>query len=96
MKNPSTLLYYADAVPFTKSGETNYAPLATGTAQLTPPVFSIYIYSYHTNGQALRPMHSGEKIINMLMVDGHVESLSKETVKTWLAGELLNKHFTAR
>ncbi len=96
MKNPSSLLYYGDVVPYTVSGETNFAPSATGTAQLTPPIFSIYIYSYHTNCQALRPVHSGESTINLLMVDGHVENVHKEIVKTWLSGTLLNKHFTVQ
>ena len=96
MKNPSSLIYSADTSPLKISGEPDFAPAATGTAQTTGLYFSIYVYP-SSNGQSIRPLHNGEKVANLLMTDGHVESAARETLLTWIKeGTSLHKqHFTA-
>ena len=96
MKNPSTLMYSADTTCLTLADEPNYAPSVTN-GQLSGSYFSIYIYP-SSQGCSIRPLHSGEKVANLLMTDGHVESAEKAVLLTWKAeGTALHKqHFTVQ
>ncbi len=97
MKNPSTLLYSADTTALKLSGEPDFAPASNTGTQLSAMYFSIYAYP-STQGCSIRALHSGEKVANLLMTDGHVESATREVIKTWMAeGTTLHKqHFTVQ
>ena len=97
MSNPSTLIYSADTTPLKLSGEPDFAPAATGTAQTTGLYFTIYLYP-QTNGQSIRALHNGEKVANFLMTDGHVEAVARETIQAWKTEgtDLHKQHFTVQ
>ena len=97
MKNPSTLLYSGDTVANKVSGEADFSPGLGIGIQTSGMYFSIYIWP-STAGPSLRPVHGGEKMINVLMTDGHVETVSKDVAKTWIkeGTDLHKQHFTVQ
>ena len=94
MKNPSSLIYSGDTTVDTASDE-NFAPAFSSADNNTQQYLLYFMPSvYPSSGASLRPVHSGEKSLNLLMVDGHVETVSSDTVKQWTQVQALkDKHF---
>ncbi|MBE6376409.1 MAG: prepilin-type N-terminal cleavage/methylation domain-containing protein [Lentisphaerae bacterium] len=94
MKNPSTLLYAGDTTALKVAGEPDFAPGAGAGHNPSGSAFNVYVYP-SSQGNSLRPVHGGEKLINLLMTDGHVGTFSRDEVKTWTDSENLKKKYFA-
>jgi len=94
MGNASSLIYSGDTTIDNQSDE-DFAPESANKNQEYLLWFSASVYP--TSSMSLRPVHSGNKMINLLMADGHVENQSDTTVRGWVADAAQKKlHFTVQ
>jgi prepilin-type processing-associated H-X9-DG protein len=94
MGNASSLLYSGDTTIDNQSDE-DFAPESANKNQEYLLWFSASVYP--TSSMSLRPVHSGNRAMNLLMADGHVENQSDTTVRGWVADATQKKlHFTVQ
>ena len=94
MKNPSTLLYSGDTTIDCQSDENFATAFSSSSANTQEYLLWFSASVYPSSGMSLRPVHSGEKVINLLMTDGHVQSANDAEVKTWINNtELKDMYF---
>ncbi len=91
MGNASSLLYSGDTTIDIQSDE-DFAPESADKNQEYLSWFSASVYP--TSSMSLRPVHSGNSSMNLLMADGHVENQTESTVRSWIANSAQkNLHF---
>ena len=93
MRNPSTLIYAGDTTGYDYAGEEDSTPELASNNQVLYLFFVPHVYP--DDGMSLRPYHGGKRI-NLLFADGHVENVTSDDVKAWIADtDLKTRRFSA-